>query len=202
MTDAEPTLTFEPVEHRYFLGGRELPSVSRLIAGLYPDFSYVNEEVRQAAADRGTRVHALTEECDAGSLDWFGLDDEEAAYVQAWQSFKGHTGLEIIASEQMVWSAKRGYAGTLDRLVSMHGEIAVIDIKTGEPHDAHGVQLAAYDQAALERGLISNTKFSERFAIYLRADGTYRLERYSRLDDWPCFLACLAVHNWKLGRNE
>ena len=87
LSDASAGLTFDPEEHRYFLGGRELRSVSSIVEHFapfdsvavarkcsanpkHPLFGQSPEEIiaqwnlkRDNAAEAGTKVHAFAEAC-------------------------------------------------------------------------------------------------------------------------------------------
>lgn len=87
LADSSAGLTFEPGEHRYFLGGREMRSVSSIVEHFapfdsiamakkcaanpkHPLYGKTEEEIlaawaekRDAAAAAGTRVHAFGEAC-------------------------------------------------------------------------------------------------------------------------------------------
>lgn len=97
LADASAGLTFDPGEHRYFLGGRELQCVSSVVEGFapfdteakakrcstnprHPLFGHSPEEImeiwakkRDDAAAAGTHVHAFGEACCSFLL---GREDE------------------------------------------------------------------------------------------------------------------------------
>ena len=71
----------------------------------------------------------------------------------AWEDWRKSVDLKPIAVEQVVYSKKYGYAGTLDLLAEVNGVLTVIDWKTGKAvySEAH-LQNAAYRQAIREMG--------------------------------------------------
>lgn len=97
LKDASEGLVFEPVEHKYYLGERELTSVSVVIKGYAPFdsekvaegcsknpnhelYGHTTEEIlaiwedkKNAAAAAGTEVHEFGEAC---CLFWQGKEDE------------------------------------------------------------------------------------------------------------------------------
>lgn len=122
------------------------------------------------AADRGTHVHALTEDHDAGAV-WLtraqaGEDlgigaDVQAALVDAWRRLLDECGFEVLASEARVVHDGWRLAGTLDRVVRLTkdlttttgqvftaGTVLVLDIKTGgmklDYWGKYAPQIAAY----------------------------------------------------------
>lgn len=122
------------------------------------------------AADRGTHVHAATEDVDldrswvdrAADGEVLGLDlHVQAAMLQAWDLFVVAYDLEVLGVEVRVVHDNWRQAGTLDRIVRLTrdltfangvtilaGTVMVLDVKTGKLQPAywHGysVQCAAY----------------------------------------------------------
>lgn len=196
MSDIE----FDPVAHRYTFEGRELPSVSAIIRDLsFADLWHVPAAVLKEAAEFGTRVHVLTEDYDRNNATYlprfYDLPDRERACLDAWAAFRHEARFQKTHVEYRVHHEALGYAGTIDRIGILHdaalahGRRVIIDIKTSEPHDWHGVQLAGYYLAARSQGLAD--MMTDRYAVYLRDDGTYRLRRYDAPDDISVFIAHL-----------
>jgi len=146
--------------------------------------------------DRGTYVHAATEMIDKGTLDWNALDDTLRPYCEAYSKYCQSANMgEILISERPMYHAQYLYAGTLDRVVKMNGLTSLIDIKSGSPHPATALQVAAY--AELVRAN-EDTHVSKGYVLYLRDDGTYRLDEVKDLKrNLQIFLAALTVVRWK-----
>lgn len=126
------------------------------------------------AADRGTHLHAVTDDVDLGR-DWsrripdgeaLGLSaDVQAALVAAWLAMKEHHGIEMLAVEASCVDDEWRLAGTLDRIVRLGmplrfalpgGEVAelaaggvyLMDTKSGNPRrHKHAIQIASYAQS-------------------------------------------------------
>ena len=176
-----------------------LPSVTEIMrsAGLV-DFSRVPPETLRMAQERGTAVHAACNLYDHGTLDYASLDPVIWPYLEAWDKFVRQAGVIIHKTERSVHS-RHGYAGTFDRLVTMAGLPAMIDIKTSELiSQATGVQTIAYLKAAEESGYLGMpAKKYQRFAVHLYDNGKYELEPFISEQDWSVFLACLQIHHFK-----
>jgi hypothetical protein len=70
-----------------------------------------------------------------------------------WQEWAKSVDLEPIASEQVIWSHKYKYAGTLDLLAKVNGRLSVIDWKTSKAiYSESHLQNAAYRAAVREMG--------------------------------------------------
>lgn len=183
-----PTLRFDADEHRYWLDGRELPSVTTVLksVGIIDPSKYAGGD----AALRGTYVHEALSMVD---LDTAALDERLRGFVAAWRLFIHQNNVEVLSTEKRVYSRFHGYAGTRDCLVVFHGTCWVLDIKTGGRERWHGLQTMAYYKCedSPYKG------FYKRAAIYLNPDGTYRLDVHDNPDDWDAFLSALNIHKWK-----
>jgi len=190
------TVAFDAVTHRYSSGDVALVSVTQAIreAGLMGDTSYFTDEAR----DRGTAVHQMVEFYDQGDLDEDGLDPALRPYLDAYHWF--------LHDHQPTWShieARRAdltlrYAGTVDRAgtLATTKHAVVLDVKSGTPALWHRLQLSAYRRLVLAE---LPTPIVIRHALYLAADGTYKLDTLPVNDqeDWQTFHAALTLANWK-----
>jgi len=201
-------LTFDAKTHTYTLKGLPIPSVTQVIAGTQ-DFLGVSEEVLEAARERGHRVHALTAMYDRGEVTLRvsasrtrkeEVAPEIQAYLSAWIQFRKDADLEPLVIEELLYSPRYRFAGTVDRVGLLQGSPVILDIKTaaspGRLHPAVGLQLAAYQQAYNEGH--PPRKVASRLAVQLRPDGKYTLTQYVDKADFSVFLACLTLHNWRL----
>lgn len=187
---------FDAVAHKYYLGDRLLPSVTEVCRPLY-DFSEIKPEVLQYAAERGTAVHLACELHDRGSLDRKSIDPAIAGYVAAWISYRADVDCEWDIIEQPMHHPRLLYAGTPDRIGTVDGKRAVIDIKTTSVMSpAVGVQLAGYQM--MEPVDASKAQNVLRVAVQLRKDGTYRTHQFDSRGDSMTFLSLLNIHNWRL----
>jgi hypothetical protein len=186
-------LLFDPVEHAYTVSGRRVPSVTQTLAPLV-DYSMVPKDTLERARLLGQAVHRMTELFDLDDLDMNDLADELKPYLTAWIKFRAETGFVPETIEKRLYHPTLRYAGTPDRSGLIRGRRAVIDIKkmlTLGP--VIGLQLAAYKELFEKNG----TPIEDRYALGLRADGTYRLHPYTDKGDWPVFLSLLTIRNWK-----
>lgn len=112
------------------------------------------DNIRDAAGDRGSVVHHLSEDYDNGFevsiLDDFG---NVKVSMREWNMFEKYVQyrkrladrLQIEFVELHVSSTMLGYAGTMDRIVKIDGRRYILDTKTSNsiyPH--YWNQLAAY----------------------------------------------------------
>ena len=111
-----PDLRFDAEAHRYYLDGREVPSVTRVLSDLEL-IPFANFEASPAAR-RGSAVHEACKLDDLGKLDEGSVGPNVIGYLQAWRLFRKRT-------PQVTWdriempcaSEVHRYAGTPDRVL-------------------------------------------------------------------------------------
>jgi hypothetical protein len=184
-----PVLTFEEESHTYAVGGVVKPSVTQVLAdaGLC-DYSFCDEY----AMWRGSAVHkAIHMELTTG-VDWSTVPESFQPYVSAAKQMIADLGGEVVESERRVFSVTRNYAGTLDLILRVGGQLWKIDYKTGPARPWTGLQLAGYAAAYFEEtGLL----IARRYAAHLKPSGDYQLALYADRTDRDRFLAALTVAN-------
>ena len=119
-------ISFDEQTHTYTNEtGKELISVTTLlkVAGISPNYDFVNEDVLKAAADRGTLIHKEIEDY---------IKKGEIGFTRELQSFIDYiteNEITVLASEKRVWNDD--VAGTIDLIVKdKFGYIKYVDLKT------------------------------------------------------------------------
>jgi len=183
-------IEFREDTHQYFVDGKEYPSVTTILGSL-TDYSFVNKELLDRAAKFGTAVHKATELYDNNELDFDTLDSALLPYVEAWDMFLHDYKPEILSVEQRV-ASMYGYAGTLDRYVSINNKRTIIDIKSGTTVPKYtGLQLSAYGQAITEGG----GKVDQRYVVHLQPCN-YKVIPYNNKTDFLTFKSALNLYRW------
>ena len=171
---------FNEEKHEYRLDGVRLPSVTEILSPLQAEsFAAINPYVLQAAADRGTAVHEITEAMD------YDLDYEEllapdlVPFADAYEEFLTDFDVEWHGVEMPVHFFEQ-YAGTVDRFGYVDGDPAVLDIKTVQSPTVEqkvsvSCQLYAYDRAIKACFPEFQNKHMAHYALYLKKDGSYQL---------------------------
>ena len=169
-----PELEFTEDTHTYKLRGQEIPSVTQLLK-LLPadDYASVPDYILANAAARGTAVHEAIEFfVQYGSEEY---DEAYAPYVEAFKTFwSGLNGALALGNEIPVYyddcdnEAIRElygtpYAGTLDMLAAVGGEIWLLDFKCTSSvskglRKKYALQLEAYSQALRKFGIAIDKK--------------------------------------------
>lgn len=212
MKSEHDTLRFDPVEHRYWFGNIELPSVTTALDECITDLSMVDPDVLERARVLGDYVHKATALDDQGILDVDTLDPALVPYVEGWRKFRRDMRYTPILTEERVHSLKYGYAGTLDSLgyfdTNESGPFALIDKKRVDTlYPSVGPQTAAYEKA-IDFGKLTNKSWGslavtapgllvKRYAVQLFDTGKYKLTALNDPSDFSTFLSCLQIYNFK-----
>lgn len=188
-------LTFDPQTHTYRVNGETVPSVTQLasIFGTPPPEEGNDLELTiEAAADRGTALHAYLEHrLGGGDPDDFELPDVCRPYADAVELFLSEHRLTPMLVETPLWGEVQNvcFAGTPDLVGEFDGQLSVLDWKfvSQLQKTKVGAQLSGYWELCA-----ANDVFPEAlYCVQFLPDGTYRLYPAGmRADD---FHLCLEV---------
>jgi len=120
------TLRFDEVEHKYYLGDKELISTTTLLSkhGLSVDYSNVPEPIMERARQRGNKEHKNIEMGLKGEANIHDLSDFAIKSIETLGKHKITVlGSEIMAHNDIV-------AGTIDIIGLQDGLKVMVDIKT------------------------------------------------------------------------
>lgn len=198
-----PTVRFDDEAHRYFTqDGEPVPGVTEILEVLGDDYAGVPAALLEEARKLGKAVHRTIELDVKKDLDVENLPSALAFYYERWRTFVRQSGFMAQASEQRVYSARYGYAGTLDLLGIFPDTpvdtLELIDAKCciALPRKA-GPQTAAYARALKEqRPYLRNVR---RWALVLKGP-RWKLELLNNPRDDGDFLAALRVHQYRSHR--
>ena len=131
-------------------------------------------EDRDAAAKRGTEVHALAEKLMLGQE--VTVPDELRGHVEAYVRFLDDWQPEPVLTEVTVVNYTHGYAGTLDMVMDCRNQRVLADIKTTRSgiYGETALQLAAYRYAEVyltADGEHDLPDIEDTWAIWVRGDG-------------------------------
>ena len=179
-------LTFIKSEHKYKINGKYLPSVTQVIG----DVLKGEREVEQTEAMyKGQVIHKTLELLDNDELGEY--DQRLQGYIDSWIKFKQETKAVIISNEFKTYS-EFGFAGTIDRVLTIGNDRYVIDIKTGKSYKEYPLQTMAYK-------IMLNDESIKRACVYINETG-YEIEEHTNEQDKDIFLSLLMVWRWKKNR--
>lgn len=189
-------LTFNEERHEYRWNGGIVPSVTQVLAPLV-DFSMVPPDALEFGRDRGKAVHKMIELDVRGELDETSVHGVLLGYLEQWREFLAVTGFVAEASEEVLYSTRYGYAGTLDLRGRIGRKKTLIDTKSGSIQKAARPQTAAYENLVYENHGITGM---ERRCLDLKEKSWKLTNPYRDPSDWRVFLAQLTVHNFMKGK--
>jgi len=159
-------LTF--TDARYYTDdeGNYYPSVTTLLEAYPKPYALIQwmkevgkdaDTVRDAAGQRGSNVHHLTELYDMGAACSLLDDNGKPQYSLAeWAMFERYVDFstrfkpEHLHIEQTILSPEYKTAGTIDRICRINGKLYILDIKTSNGiYNSYWLQVAAYRAMAL-----------------------------------------------------
>lgn len=181
-------LVFLEDGHVYELDGERIPSVSELCRFIrlevYKDAPAWQME---AAAERGTKVHAAAESLDrTGAAE---IEDEYLPYLEAYAAFLREHDVKWELIEHPDYHPMLLYAGTVDRYGLVDGAHTLVDVKT--TYTVHKPLCAA--QLNLYRLILENRGMRvDRMAIlHLKKGRRYRMIEFEADNDIPYALLIL-----------
>jgi len=150
--------------------GGFVPSVTTILEAYPKGAAYYNwlkengkdaDEIRDEAGRRGSVVHKLTELYDAGEEVRLVNDNGSIDYkLNEWAMFERYvefrSRFQIVTDsiELNIINTQLGFAGTIDRVISMNGESILLDIKTSNAiYPSYWLQLAAYRTLLFNMGV-------------------------------------------------
>jgi hypothetical protein len=154
-------LTMADARFYYDEEGNYVPSVTTIL-NAYPKgpeyYQWLKkvgtdaDEIRDAAGERGSTVHNLTELYDSGEEVSLLSDNGGFKYrMDEWSMFERYTTFinkchpQMLLSEETFVSRELGFAGTIDRIMTIGATNYLVDIKTSSSiWESYWLQLAAY----------------------------------------------------------
>lgn len=159
-------VVFRETDHTYWLGGKQLISVTRLLKkhGLATDYTGISEEVLEKAANKGTLVHKEIENYIKNGEVGFTSELSDFIDITAELGFTAEDS-EIILPAGEIPDDKVDdyfYAGTADLIGKIGDGYALADLKTTAKVDkrAYAWQLALYER-------LCGVKFDKLYIFHL-----------------------------------
>ena len=111
-----------------------------------------SQRIKSEAGERGTRIHTASELLESGTeLEEKDYSLEEWFKISSFVDWHKEFHPEMIATEFPVFSEIGRYAGRLDRIYKIAGEVTLLDIKSSSGiHEHFPLQFASYAKAIEE----------------------------------------------------
>ncbi len=126
------------------------PTVTQVISP-WADFSHIRPDVLNAAAERGTAVHAA---CTAIATGLFPIFPEQwEGYITSFRTWFDLMVKEVFLAEERMVDMDLGFTGQIDLLCRTTEGLALVDLKTPKPLSrSWRLQLAAYRHLCILAG--------------------------------------------------
>ncbi len=208
----------EFLDNRFYLteDGGYVPSVTTILEAFPKDAAYFKwikevgsdaDAIRDEAGRRGSVVHQLTEEYDAGhEVSFIGQDAPkykmlEWAMFERYVDFRSRFPFVTDCIELNIISKEVGFAGTIDRVINLNGQKILLDIKTSNAiYPSYWLQLAAYRALLMNVGGVKVDKVgilwlnaktrTEGKKDDIQGVGWQLITKLYSADDFELFLAC------------
>ena len=185
----------------YEHNGERFPSVTTVLSYIENDSwlkswrgrvgAEVADKIRDDAAVRGTRVHALIAGADVENVT-----EQERACAQAALDWIESNVQQVLQIEMKMADRELGFGGTVDCIALMkNGAVAVIDWKTSKQLKPHNnLQTAGYALLAEAAGYT----ITERYVVRLWTDqpGRVSTRTCNNPRDYAAFEGIVAYWHW------
>lgn len=161
---------------------------------------HVHENERQVKADRGSLVHDMADMWAKGS-SMIHVTKSTEGFMTQFYGFLADVNPEYLESEATCWNRTYGYAGTLDFVAKIDGEVVLVDIKTSPRcYPEHGLQLAALSHCEFviepdgtEREMPRITRHA---LLNLRPRSWKLIPVWEMEANYSAFLSARKIHHW------
>ncbi len=188
-------LAFIDEKHEYSVNGFIVPSTTEVMKPL-SDRTYrtVDDSVLSKAAARGTKIHEAMENYMLYGIE--DIDKEHQGYLDGFKRWVDFRKPQPVATEYRMYHKTLRYAGTLDLLADIGGELALVDYKSTSvllPMLTR-VQTESYKKGVESWGVCIQRKL----VVQVKKDGSYKEEMHELHDAeaWRVFCSLLEVSNY------
>lgn len=170
------SVDFYPEAHQYFVGDKELPSITTLLSKVYGSpYTNVNPEILKRASEYGTAVHNELQELiemrkESPDIPLFCTYQETQNYFTFVEDI--YKIKPILTEKVIILYDKENNpvsAGRFDLLCTVNGELTLADFKTTSTIHRQLVtaQLNLYAKGAVQSGYISQNEKLKLGVIHL-----------------------------------
>lgn len=162
---------------------------------IFAEARVAHTKKKENAGDVGTLAHKWIEAYIKGEKK--PITKEIKPMIDNFLRWEDEVKPKFLESEMRVYSRKYWFAGTLDLILEIDGEIWIGDIKTSSGiYPEQFYQTAGYQIALQEMGLYPNIK--GHIIINLKKDGTMKIKKSCEYEeDRKAFLGALAIYRRK-----
>lgn len=174
---------------------------------LIEEASKRHTQVKEEAADLGSKVHAFAEEFGIAWKAGKGVvnieppeteDERVLNGITAFLDWYNENHVEFLENEVVVYSREHDFVGKMDALIRINGKVYVVDYKTSKGVysdqilQVHGYRTAWEEEHGKVDGavILHFNKETGEFGVYSYDDTDYEFHK-------PAFLSCLNLKKWQ-----
>ena len=176
------TRTTKPNGNRYYEDdGVRYPSVTGILRyypkgeGFYRWLMMVGNRanhIRDTAGDKGHKIHKAVENY-LYNKD-FEYDIETTKYLEQFRKWFENNNIKVIDTEKFVVNKTIGYAGTIDLILKINGQLYIVDIKSSNYlYASHRLQLSAYKHCGYETAKLALLHLKEDSYDFIDTDDNF-----------------------------
>lgn len=149
-------------------------------------------------AEAGRMVHLVCQDIARGEPDYWSKHEWLQPYATAFQQFVRDYDFRPELIEHAIANERYGYKGRIDQFGTIKNgkgrTFVLIELKRSvTPAKWHLLQTAAYAAALLDATGSRATNAIDRYAVYLKPDGTYKAQKHEDVLDFSYFTAALTT---------
>lgn len=176
MALSAPSFRFDSGRHEYVRldTGELVPHITGLLkeAGLVDDTWFTEE-----SSERGTAVHRLASDYDLGILDLSSCQTAYRGYLMAHVACVKALNPEWLHIEEPVLHSAYKFAGRPDRVATIFGARAILELKTGQSDSVHRIQTALQAILDSERAGIP-AEHLVRYCAHYKPSGKFTVHQH------------------------
>jgi hypothetical protein len=183
-------LEYNDQEHCYFYQGQRIPGFHDIAHRFR--LTDTTWDIAQEYLIRGKAIHEGIRLINNKQLDWSTVHEDIKNHLAAYQNFVKMNGWKSVKSEAIAYHPKFMYACRLDDYGFFEGsqKPSIIEYKTTTIPKWAGIQTAAQEIAV-------DGDLCDRWAVALKADGTYSLRQFIDPVDHYIWMSMVAIFNWQ-----
>lgn len=179
------------------------------ISRMLEDAKKQHRDTAGAAADIGTMIHDWVSQWVEAQIKGTPypeapINKEMKSATDGFISWVKEHKVKFLLTEQKIYSAQFGYAGTLDAEAEVDGKLAIIDFKTSSAiYPEYLLQASAYLQARKEE---TGKEYDGVYIVRLsKSNGVipFEAKKAENIDElFIIFRACLAIYKWQMANKK
>jgi cytochrome c2 len=153
------------------------------LLNLFKDAKQAHRVKKENAGNLGSLLHDWISRYIKGENPPTPINEGLHKSVEKFKKWEVDNNVKFLKSEQPIYSRKYDYAGTLDFICTIDGELYLGDVKTSSAiYDTYWMQVAAYRQARMEE--FPGENYIGQAIIRIGKDGSFAFAKSQDFDKY------------------